>query len=164
MSGETSPGSSRRKRVEPFGKLHPNWWELSDEELDEQFSPSPVDWKLIGIARNLHYSYEQFVAFKRIVPPTRKRFAELIGVPLPVLMGMWKADRWVNTETLAQVETVINRPLWVREESRQFDMIPEFYLPIVQERERALQQHRAEEYNRKKRARAQRQAERERGR
>lgn len=142
MSGEETSGSAGRKKREPFGRVHPNWQELSDEELQEQFAPSPLDWKLIGLARNLEREIRIQMQRGRIVPPTYQRFSEMVGVDLPVIMDMIRAKRWADSETIARLEIAMSRPLWSPERARQHKDAPEFW--------RIAEQARLEERDRKR--------------
>lgn len=142
MSGDVTPVSSGRKKREPFGRVHPNWQELSDDELAEKFAPSPLDWKLIGLARNLEREIRIQMKRGRIVPPTYQRFSEMVGVDLPVIMDMIRAKRWADSETVARLEIAMSRPLWEREPSRQHKDAPEFW--------RIAEQARLEERDRKR--------------
>lgn len=134
MSGEETSGSPGRKKREPFGRVHPNWHELSDEELQEQFAPSPLDWKLIGLARNLEREIRIQMQRGRIVPPTYQRFSEMVGVDLPVIMDMIRAKRWADSETIARLEIAMSRPLWSPEKARQHKDAPEFWTIAKQAR------------------------------
>lgn len=134
MSGEETSGSPGRKKREPFGRVHPNWHELSDEELQEQFAPSPLDWKLIGLARNLEREIRIQMQRGRIVPPTYQRFSEMVGVDLPVIMDMIRAKRWADSETIARLEIAMSRPLWSPEKARQHKDAPEFWTIAEQAR------------------------------
>lgn len=127
MSGEKTPGSPGRKKRVPFGRVHPNWRELSDEELEEQYSPSPLDWKLITLARNLDREIQEQFTRGRITPPTYKRFSEMVGVDLPVIMDIIRAKRWADSETIARLEIAMSRPLWSPEKARQHKDAPEFW-------------------------------------
>lgn len=146
MSGEQTPGGPGRKKREPFGRVHPNWQELSDEELAEKFAPSPLDWKLIGLARNLEREIQ--VQFKRgrIVPPTYQRFSEMVGVDLPVIMDMIRAKRWADSETIARVEIAVSRPLWEREPSRPYKDAPQFWREYERKRLEERERKRYEDY------------------
>lgn len=142
MSGEKTPGSPGRKKRVPFGKRHPNWTQLSDEELQEQFAPSPLDWKLIGLARNLEREIRIQMQRGRIIPPTYQRFSEMVCVDLPVIMDMIRAKRWADSETIARLEIAMSRPLWSPERARQHKDAPEFW--------RIAEQARLEERDRKR--------------
>lgn len=143
---EVGPGSPGRKKREPFGRVHPNWWELSDEELAEKFAPSPLDWKLIGLARNLEREIQ--VQFKRgrIVPPTYQRFSEMVGVDLPVIMDMIRARRWADSETIGKLEIAVSRPLWEREPSRPYKDAPQFWREYERKRLQERDRKRYEDY------------------
>lgn len=146
MSGEVTPGSPGRKKREPFGRVHPNWHELSDEELQEQFAPSPLDWKLIGLARNLDREIQEQFSRGRITPPTYKRFSEMVGVDLPVIMDMIRAKRWADSETIARLEIAMSRPVWAREPSRPYKDAPEFWREYEHKRLQERDRKRYEDY------------------
>lgn len=143
---EVGPGSPGRKKREPFGRVHPNWQELSDEELREQFAPSPLDWKLIGLARNLEREIRIQMQRGRIVPPTYQRFSEMVGVDLPVIMDMIRARRWADSETVAKLEIAMSRPVWAREPSRPYKDAPQFWRIAEQERLKERDRKRYEDY------------------
>lgn len=146
MSGEETSGSPGRKKREPFGRVHPNWQELSDEELQEQFAPSPLDWKLIGLARNLEREIRIQMQRGRIVPPTYQRFSEMVGVDLPVIMDMIRAKRWADSETIAKLEIAVSRPLWEREPSRPYKDAPAFWREYERKRLEERERKRYEDY------------------
>ena len=146
MSGEKTPGSPGRKKRVPFGKRHPNWKQLSDEELEEQYSPSPLDWKLITLARNLDREIQVQMQRGRITPPTYKRFSEMVGVDLPVIMDMIRAKRWVDSETIARLEIAMSRPVWAREPSRPYKDAPTFWREYEHKRLLERDRKRYEDY------------------
>lgn len=146
---EVEPGSPGRKKRMPFGKRHPNWMQLTDEELEEQFSPSPLDWKLITLARNMDREIHVQMERGRITPPTYKRFAEMVGVDLPVIMDMIRARRWADSETIARLEVAISRPLWAPEKARPYKDAPEFWREHEHKRLQERDRKRWEEYRKR---------------
>lgn len=135
-----------RKRRVPFGVLHPGWWELSDDEIEEKFTPTAMDWKLITLARNLDREIQ--IQFKRgrIVPPTYQRFSEMVGVDLPVIMDMIRAKRWADSETIAKLEIAVSRPIWEREPSRPYKDAPAFWREYERKRLEERERKRYEDY------------------
>ena len=143
---EVGPGSPGRKKREPFGRAHPEWMQLSDEELVKQYAPSPLDWKLIQLARNLDREIHVQMERGRITPPTYKRFAEMVGVDLPVVMDMIRARRWADSETVAKLEIAMSRPVWAREPSRPYKDAPEFWREYEHKRLEERDRKRYEDY------------------